>query len=77
MPKTSTISILTKKRGNALRRAEMVGRALERLTDHRQWINAYHRRRQYLSTVARLTLAIEAVRLVEEKQVRVLDSLAT
>ena len=79
MTQTTSIAFLIRKRDNALRRAEMVGRALERFDrpkEHRKWINAYHRRRLYLNTVANLTLAIEAVRLAESKEVKVFGSLS-
>lgn len=71
----STISILLKKRGNALRRSETVGKALERLEGKKEYPNVLLRHKRYLQSVANLTLAIEAVRLAEEKPVRVLGSL--
>jgi hypothetical protein len=77
MAKTSTISILTKKRGNALRRAETAERALDRIEDTKERGHIYWRRQRYLDYVARLTLQIEALRALEGKEVRVLGSLAT
>ena len=69
---TTPITILTRKRAWAFRRAETVGRALERLEGKKEWLNVYNRWRMYLQTVAQLTLAIDAVRLAEEKETRVL-----
>jgi hypothetical protein len=71
------ITILTRKRAWAFRRAETVGKALERLEGTKEYPNVLQRHRMYLQSVASLTLAIEAVRMVEEKEVRVLGSLAT
>ena len=71
----STVSILLKKRGNALRRAEMVGRSLERLVATKEYPNVLLRHRMYLQSVANLTLAIDAVRLAEEREVKVFESL--
>ena len=55
-----------------MRRADMVERALNRLEGGREWNNVQKRWRMYLHTVAQLTLAIDAVRREEEKQIRVL-----
>lgn len=68
----SPVRALVKKRAWAFRRAEMVGKALERLEGKKEWNNVYNRWRMYLQTVAQLTLAIDAVRREEEKQIRVL-----
>lgn len=72
MAKTSTISILTKKRANTMRRVEVADRALERLKDTKERGHVYWRRQHYLGYVARLTLQIEALRLAESKEVKVL-----
>ena len=70
MAKTSTISVLTKKRGNALRRAETAERALDRIEDTKERGHIHHRRKRYLGYVAKLTLEIEALRAIEGKHVR-------
>ena len=77
MAKTSTISVLVKKRVNTLRRAEVAERALDRIKDTKERGHIYWRRQFYLGYVAKLTLQIEALRLAEQKEVRVLGSLAT
>lgn len=77
MTQIPAITLLTRKRGNALRRAETAGRALERLEGTKEYRNVLMRRNNYLGTVAKLTLAIEAVRSVEGKEVKVLGGLAT
>ncbi len=71
----STISILTKKRGNALRRAETTGKALDRLEGTKEYPNVVLRHKMYLQSVANLTLAIDAVRLAESREVKVFGSL--
>ena len=72
MTRTTPIVLLTRKRAWAFRRAETVGKALERLEGKKEWFNVYKRWQMYLGTVAQLTLAIEAVRAVESKEVKVL-----
>jgi hypothetical protein len=64
--------ILTKKRAHALRRAETCAKALDRLIGHREYLNVRNRYRNYLQTVANLTLAIDTLRQAEGKEVRVL-----
>ena len=71
---TQPLIILTKKRAWAFRRAETVGKALDRLEGKKEWLNAYNRWRMYLQTVAELTLAIEAVRAAEGKTIRPLGA---
>ena len=66
--------LLTKKRDWAYRRAETVGKALDRLEGTKEWRNAYNRWRLYLQTVANLTLAIDHLRQAEGKEVRVLGA---
>ena len=66
--------LLTKKRDWAYRRAETVGRALERLEGTKEWHNAYKRWQLYLQTVANLTLAIDQLRQMEGKEVRALGA---
>jgi hypothetical protein len=70
--RTTPITTLTRKRAWAFRRAETVGKALERLEGKKEWLNVYNRWRMYLQTAAQLTLAIDAVRREEEKETRVL-----
>jgi hypothetical protein len=71
------LAVLVRKRGHELRRAEMTGRALERLEGTPEYWSAFNRHQRYLASVANLTLAIEAVRREEGKEVKVLGSLAT
>ena len=73
----SPVAQLMRKRSWAYRRAETVGKALERLEGTKEWFNVYKRWTMYLQTVANLTLAIDAVRLAESKEVKVLGRLAT
>ena len=75
MTQNPSITLLTRKRAWAFRRAETVGNALGRLEGNPEWFNAYRRWKMYLQTVANLTLAIDAVRLAQEKEVRVPGSL--
>lgn len=73
----SPVSLLVRKRANALRRVETVEKALERLVATREYPNVFRRHKMLLQSVANLTLAIEAVRAVEGKEVKVLGRLAT
>jgi hypothetical protein len=66
------LAVLVRKRSHELRRAEMTHRALERLEGTPEYWDAFNRHQQYLASVANLTLAIEAVRSVEGKEVKVL-----
>lgn len=68
----SPLDVLLKNRANTLRRVETTGRALERLEGTGKYWDAFTRHQKYLASLANLTLAIEAVRTVEEKEVRVL-----
>ena len=68
----SPVALLVRKRANALRRAETVGNALERLVATREYPNVFKRHKMLLQSVANLTLAIEAVRLAESREVKVL-----
>jgi hypothetical protein len=68
----SPVALLGRKRANALRRAETVGNALERLVATREYPNVFKRHKMLLQSVANLTLAIEAVRLAESREVKVL-----
>jgi hypothetical protein len=70
----SPVAVLIRKRNNALRRAETVGKALERLVATKEYPNVFLRHKRYLQSVQNLTLAIEAVRLAEQKEVRVLGA---
>ena len=70
----SPLSILLKKRGNALRRSETVGKALDRLEGKKEYQNVLKRHRMYLASVAALTLSIDTLRQAEGKEVRVLGS---
>ena len=63
--------VLTKRRANALRRAETVGKALDRLEGTKEYFNVKNRYWNYLQTVANLTLAIDHLRSIEGKEVRV------
>lgn len=72
----SPLAILIKKRGQELRRAEMVGRALERLEGTSEYADAFNRHQRYLASVAALTLSIDLLRQAEGKEVRVLGSLS-
>jgi len=77
---TQTLNPLTpllRKRGNALRRAETVGKALDRLEGTKEYPNVLKRHRMYLASVAALTLSIDQLRQAEGKEVRVLGGLAT
>ncbi len=64
------ILTLTRKRNNALHRAETCSKALERLGGAKEYRNVLMRRNNYLGTVAKLTLAIDTLRLAEGKEVR-------
>jgi hypothetical protein len=66
------IIILQKRRANVLRRAETCAKALDRLIGHREYLNVRNRYRNYLQTVANLTLAIDTLRQAEGKEVRAL-----
>jgi hypothetical protein len=64
--------ILMKRRSHALRRAETVGKAVDRLESTKEYQNVRKRYRNYLQTVANLTLAIDTLRQAEGKEVRAL-----
>ena len=68
------IQTLARKRAHALRRAETVSRALDRLEGSREYWNVLKRRNNYLGTVAKLTLAIDHLRSVEGKEIRALGA---
>jgi hypothetical protein len=68
------ILLLSKRRANALRRAETIAKALDRLEGTKEYLNIKKRYRNYLQTVANLTLAIDHLRSVEGKEVRVLGA---
>lgn len=57
-----------------MRRAETAEKALIRLVGNREYNNVFKRRNKYLQTVADLTLAIDALRRVEGKPVRLFGS---
>jgi hypothetical protein len=75
--KNPSMTLLLRKRAHALRRAETVGRAVDRLEGTKEELAVKNRYREYLQTVANLTLAIDQLRASEGKEVRVLGSLAT
>jgi hypothetical protein len=68
---------LLKTRAKTQRQVDMLGKALERLEGKKDYPDAFARHQQYLAALAEQTLAIEAVRMAQEKEVRVLGSLAT
>lgn len=70
----SPLLTLTRKRAHALRRAETVGKALDRLEGTKEYLNVKNRYRNYLQMVANLTLAIDHLRAVEGKEVRVVGA---
>ena len=73
----SPLAILLKTRAKTQRQVDMLGKALERLEGKKDYPDAFARHQQYLAALAEQTLAIEAVRMAQEKEVRVLGSLAT
>jgi hypothetical protein len=73
----SPLDVLLKTRAKTLRRVDMLGKALERLEGKKDYPDVFERHQRYLASLAEQTLAIEAVRSVEGKEVKVLGSLAT
>lgn len=71
---TQPVAILVRKRAWAMRRAETAEKALIRLVGNAEYWNVFKRRNKYLQTVADLTLAIDALRRVEGKPVRLFGS---
>lgn len=68
----SPLAILLKTRAKTQRQVDMLGKALERLEGKKDYPDAFARHQQYLAALAEQTLAIEAVRMAQEKEVRVL-----
>jgi nitric oxide reductase activation protein len=71
------LTILVGRQRNTLRRVETIGKALIRLEGKKVYWEVFNRHRRYLASLANLTLAIEAVRREEGKEVKVLGRLAT
>jgi hypothetical protein len=66
------LTILVGKQRNTLRRVETIGKALIRLEGTKVYWDVYNRHQRYLASLASLTLAIEAMRREEGKDVKVL-----
>ncbi|HWX14336.1 MAG TPA: helix-turn-helix transcriptional regulator [Methylocella sp.] len=71
----SPLAILLKTRAKTQRQVDMLGRALERLEGKKDYADAFERHQRYLAALAEQTLAIEAVRLAESREVKVFGSL--
>ena len=73
----SPLAILLKTRAKTQRQVDMLGKALERLEGKKDYADAFERHQRYLAALAEQTLAIEAVRSLEGKEVKVFGSLGT
>jgi hypothetical protein len=71
----SPLHILLKTRAKTQRQVDMLGKALERLEGKKDYADVFTRHQRYLAALAEQTLAIEAVRLLEGKEVKVFGSL--
>jgi hypothetical protein len=67
----SPLAILLKTRAKTQRRVDMLDKALERLEGKKDYADAFERHQRYLAALAEQTLAIEAVRLAESREVKV------